>query len=76
MAKHDKWKSRTQRLHIHSHFAYNNTDIENSIPYQPGGVGLIMTNKMSPPVIGTGKDPTDLGIDGCGRGYAEKTELE
>ena len=76
MAKHDTWKSRTQRLHLHFTFAYNNTDIENSISYQPGGVGLILINTMSSPVIGTGKDPTDLGIDGCGRGYTEKTELE
>ena len=61
MAKHDKWKSRTQRLHIHSRFAYNNTDIENSIPYQPGEVGVILKNTMSPRVIGMGKDPTGLG---------------
>jgi len=57
----DTWKSRTQRLHLHSNFAYNNTDLKNSVPYQPGGVGVILTNTMTPRVIGKGKDPTDLG---------------
>ena len=57
----DAWKARTPRMHIHSNFAYNNTDINNSVPYQPGGVGVILTNTLSPRVIGKGKDPTGLG---------------
>ena len=61
VSKNDTWKSRTQRLHLHSNFAYNNTDINNSVPYQPGGVGVILTNTLSPRVIGKGKDSTGLG---------------
>ena len=61
MAKQDTWKSRTQRLHLHSNFAYNNTDIENSNPHQPGGVGVILTNTMVPRVIDKGKDAIGLG---------------
>ena len=61
VSKNDTWKSRTQRLHLHSNFAYNNTDIKNSVPYQPGGVGVILTNTLSPRVIGKGTDPTGLG---------------
>ena len=61
VAKYDTWKLRTQRLYLHSNFAYNNTDIENSIPYQQGGVGVILTNMMSSRVIGTGEGSTGLG---------------
>ena len=57
----DSWKSRTPRMHLHSNFAYNNTEINNSVPYQPGGVGVLLTNTLSPRVIGKGKDPTGLG---------------
>ena len=73
VTKNDTWKSRTQSLHLHSNFTYNNTDINNSVPYQPGRVGVILTNTMSPRVIGKGKDPTGQ-TDGHVRGYAEKTE--
>ena len=47
---------------IHSNLAHNIKELFHSVPYQPGGVGVIITYNIAPRVIETGKYSIKLGI--------------
>ena len=55
--KWDQWHARTRGAHLHSHFEYNKTEADVSLPLQPGGVA----------VIGGPNRPWPLGRNACGR---------
>ena len=48
-------------MRFHSNLTCNTTELPNSILYQPGGTVVVLSQKMTPRVIGIGKDISGLG---------------
>ena len=61
LEKWDQWHARTHGARIHSHFGYNKTETDISLPLQPGGVAVILGNWLTPRVVTKLVDPTGLG---------------
>ena len=59
--KYDSWQSRTKGLGFHSNLTCNTTELEHSLSYQSGGIGVVLSHIMAPRVIGKGADIRGLG---------------
>ena len=59
--KYDSWQSRTKGMGFYSNLTCNTTEIDQNIPYQPGGTGVVLSHTMEPRVIGKVDDTWGLG---------------